>query len=467
VLDQLEDPDAFIQRVRELYASEDATSAELIEFKDGRVFDRDSRPQKQGGEIVGRVWTFRDVTARRRAEEERVRLAGQLAQAQKMEALGTLAGGIAHDFNNMLTGILGCAHLALDRLPPTHPASEELRQVIESGDRASALVRQILTFSRKRTPEKAVVSIEPLVRDTLRLLRSTAPAAIELAAELQPGVPPVLADPAQLHQALLNLCTNAIHAMGRGPGELRVALTQAEPPAEVRASHPDLAAGPLVSLAVIDTGHGMDAATLARVFEPFYSTKATGEGTGLGLAVVHGILESHEGAVFVRSEPGKGSTFVLYFPPSDKPLDETKSADELCEPIPRGHGESILVVDDEPIVAEVASTMLRRIGYQPVACHSAERALEFIEAEPGSCSLVLTDLNMPRMTGLDFIRRLRGMGSAVPCLLATGYIGSGATEAEARALGLGTIVEKPFTERSLARAIRVELNRAQQTEPVH
>ncbi len=458
VYGQLKDADAFLKRVQELYAHPEESSSDLIEFTDGRVFERDSRPQRQGGEIVGRVWSFRDATARRRAEEERLRLSGQLAQAQKMEALGTLAGGIAHDFNNMLTGILGCSQLALDRLPPTHPAADELRQVIEAGERASDLVRQILTFSRKRTPEKKVVSLESIVRDTLRLMRATAPAGIELAAELQPGVPPVLADPAQMHQAVLNLCTNAVHAMGRGPGELRVILARSDPTPELREAYPQLPAGPLVSLSVSDTGHGMDAATLARVFEPFYSTKATGEGTGLGLAVVHGIVQAHEGAIFAQSEPGHGTTFTLLFPPASAPIAEPTAITPAGSSIPRGHGESILVVDDEPIVCEVAATMLRRLGYQPVIAHAGERALELMQAEPGACALVFTDLNMPRMTGLDLIRRLREAGDRVPCLLTTGYIGSGATEAEARALGVSDIVEKPFTERTLGLAVSTALD---------
>ncbi len=460
VLAQLKEPETFLRRMRDLQGSDESTAMEPLECMDGRVFECDSRPQVQGGEVVGRVWSFRDVTARRRSEEERERLSSQLAQAQKMEALGTLAGGIAHDFNNMLTGILGCTQLALTRLPEMHPAADDLAQSMECGERASELVRQILTFSRQRKPTKAVVSIEPIVQDLVKLLRATAPAGIELAAELHPGVPPVLADPGQLHRALLNLCTNALHAMGRGPGELRIVLSHAEPPPDTRASHPALAPGSLVSVSVIDTGHGMDAATLARVFEPFYSTKATSEGTGLGLAVVHGIVEAHDGAITVRSESGGGTTFTLFFPPSEAPLSPATATADPDETVPQGHGENILVVDDEPIVAEVAATILRRLGYQPVTCHSAERAFDLICSAPDSYALVFTDLNMPRMTGLDLIRRLRGEGYEVPGVLTTGYVGTGGTEAEARALGLGSIVEKPFNAVTLGRAVATELARA-------
>jgi signal transduction histidine kinase len=435
--------------VQELYAQPKAASSDLIEFKDGRVFERDSRPQVQGGVIVGRVWSFRDVTARRRAEEERERLSTELAQAQKMEALGTLAGGVAHDFNNILTGILGCSELALSHLPGTHPAAGEMRQVISSAERASDLVRQILTFSRKRAPEKKVVSLEPIVRETLKLLRATAPAAIELAAELPPGVPPILADPAQMHQALLNLCTNALQAMGRGPGRLRVALAAREPPSELRAEHPQWPPGPLVCLTVADTGHGMDVAELARVFEPFFTTKDPGAGTGLGLSVVHGITEIHDGAVKVRSEVNKGTVFQLFLPPSLAPLGEPA----VQKSAPAGHGERILVVDDEKVVAEVAASMLRRLGYEVTTCAGAEQALELLTATPGAWALVLSDLNMPRLTGLDLVRRLRAAGNAVPCLLATGFVDSAGTEAEARALGIGEILEKPFTKESLGRSV--------------
>jgi len=460
VLDQLEDPEGFRTRVQELYSHPDESGSETIEFKDGRVFERDSRPQVQGGAIVGRVWSFRDITARRRVEEERERLTSQLAQAQKMDALGTLAGGIAHDFNNMLTGILGCAALARDRLPPTHPAAEDIHQVITSGERASELVRQILTFSRKRAPERKVVSIEPIVRDTMRLLRATAPAAIELAAELLPNVPPVFADAAQVHQALLNLCTNGVHAMGRGPGELRVVLECRAPDAEVRDANLDLPGGPLVCLSVRDTGHGMDPATLERVFEPFYTTKESGEGTGLGLAVVHGIVASHEGVITAHSEVGKGTVFTIYFPPATGRTTETPEEEEPLA----GCGENILVVDDEAIVAEVAAAMLRRLGYRATTCTGGEQALELLRAEPDACSLVLTDLNMPKVGGLDLIRRLREQNSPIPCLIMTGYVSSGAIETEARALGVPPIIQKPFSERALGLAVASALGNARPAE---
>ena len=450
VLAQLKDPEAFRRRVAELYAHPEECSHDTIEFLNGRFVDRISRPQRQQGEIVGRVWSFRDITAERRAQEERERLASDLSQGQKMEALGTLAGGIAHDFNNMLTGILGCTDLALGNLPLGHPARDDLKQVIHAAERAADLVRQILTFSRKRAPERKVLPLEPLIRETLKLLRATVPAGIELAAEMQPGVPPVLAEPAQLQQTLLNLCTNAVHAMGMGPGELRITLEHGVAPAEVRQANPHLPEGPLVCLTVHDTGHGIAPADLARIFDPFYTTKAPGEGTGLGLAVVHGIVRAHEGAIAAESSPGQGTTMALYFPATVK-AEEVATATPA--PPPRGHGETVLVVDDESTVAEVAAAMLRRLGYHPVTCHGGEQAFELLRAEPGGCSLVLTDLNMPRISGLELIRRLRAAGNRVPCVVATGFIGSAGVEDEIRALDVREILSKPFSPDSLGHAV--------------
>ncbi len=458
VLDRLRDSDGFLHRVRELYTLPEVASSELIEFKDGRVLERDSRPQVQGGEVVGRVWSFRDVTARRRAEEERERLSAQLAQSQKMEALGTLAGGVAHDFNNILTGILGFSELAMHQLPDSHPAVAELQQVLAAAERASDLVRQILTFSRKRAPEKKVISLEPIVSETLKLLRATTPAAIDLTAELPPGVPPVLASPTQMQQALLNLCTNAVHAMGRGPGKLRVTLAASEPPPDLRKEHPQWPPGPLVCLAVSNTGHGIEPAELARIFEPFFTTKEAGSGTGLGLAVVHGIVEIHAGAVTVQSELNKGTVFEIFLPPTLAAIEELP----VPPAMPAGHGEKILVVDDEPVVADVTASLLRRFGYEVTICGGGEQALELLAAEPTAWALILSDLNMPRLTGLDLVRRVRAAGNDLPCLLATGFLDSAETEAEARSLGIFEILEKPFKKEALSQAVAAGLARRRQ-----
>jgi signal transduction histidine kinase len=281
---QLTAPSAFLSRVRELYNNNDASSqGELVEFKDGRVFERDSRPLRQGKRIMGRVWSFRDVTARVAADKERRRMGDQLAQAQKMEALGNLAGGIAHDFNNILTGVIGYVELAKARLPGRHPAADDLDHVLRASERAKELVRQILTFSRKRAPEKKAIPLEPVVRDTLKLLRAVVPAAIEIRADLSPTSGTVLADPTQIHQALLNLATNAVHSMGQTAGQIRVSLESFEVLPDFAVIHPPLRPGAHVCVSVTDTGHGMDSATLKRIFEPFFTTQGAGRGNWAGI----------------------------------------------------------------------------------------------------------------------------------------------------------------------------------------
>ncbi len=453
VIDQLTSPDAFLDRVRVLYSSpEESTNGDVLLFKDGRVFERDSRPQRKGSEVIGRVWSFRDVTARYRAAEERERLSSQLAQAQKLEAIGTLAGGIAHDFNNILVGIIGYAELARARLPATHPVGDDLSHVLSAANRARELVRQILTFSRKRAPEKEIIALAPIVRDTLKLLRATLPAAIEIRAELEPGVGSVFADPTQLHQALLNLATNGAHAIGGAPGRLIVSLEEMVATPALLEAHFDLADGRWASLSVSDTGRGMDAETLQHVFEPFFTTKNPGEGTGLGLALVQGIIEAHGGIITVESALGNGSTFRIYLPLVSEPVGPPPREEKT----PLGNGRHVLVVDDEAMVCEVARTFLEELGYQITICQSPERALEEFTDAPAKFVALLTDLNMPHLNGLELIRRIRAHcpdGALLPCVLFTGYIGSAATEQEAMSLGLREILNKPFTRHSLGIAI--------------
>ncbi len=450
VLHQLKDPAAFIARVKSLYAHPGESCSDRVEFSDGRVFERDSRPQREGSTIVGRVWSFRDVTARLAAEREKHRLVEQLSHSQKMEAIGTLAGGIAHDFNNILTGVIGYAELARARLPATHASAEDLGHVLSAGERARNLVRRILTFSRKHKPEKEAVSLRPVVVEILKLLRATIPASIEIRSDFQGSTDCVLADPAQVHQAVLNLATNAVHAMGGGPGTLSVSLQTITGSGKLAAEDARLASGEWVRVCVGDTGHGMDPVTLRRIFEPFYTTKHPGEGTGLGLAVVHGIVAAHGGAVTVESQPGKGSTFRLYFPLAEMPQPETG----LCAvDAPCGNGEHVLVVEDEATVAEVARNFLASLGYRPTVCLSPEQALEELRSNASGFDAIFTDLNMPRMSGLDFIRRAHEKEPGLPCVLCTGYVASASTEKEATELGVTDVVTKPYSRADLGLAM--------------
>ncbi len=450
VLRQLKDPAAFIARVKSLYAHPEECSSDLIEFTDGRVFERDSRPQRDGTKTVGRVWSFRDITARVSAERDKHHLLEQLGQSQKMEAVGTLAGGIAHDFNNILTGVIGYAELARARLPASHPSAEDLGCVLTAGERARDLVRRILTFSRKQKPEKSAVSLKPVIGEILHLLRATTPASIEIHSELQKDDDYVFADTAQLHQAILNLATNAVHAMHGGPGTLSVNLDTITGGPQFARDNPRLLAGKWVRVSVGDTGHGMDSLTVRRIFEPFYTTKQPGEGTGLGLAVVHGIIVAHGGIVTVASEPGKGAQFRLHFPVVEKPDDAPAPS---TGDVPRGNGERVLIVEDETAVAEVARNYLMGIGYRPAVCHTPEKALEELGSHTHEFAAVLTDLSMPHMTGLDLIRRIRALEPGLPCVLCTGFVVSASTEMEAAHLGVVDVVTKPYSRDDLANAL--------------
>jgi len=455
VIRQLRDPAAFVARVKSLYAHPEECSSDLVEFTDGRVFERDSRPHRDGEKIVGRVWSFRDISRRVAAEQEKHRLVEQLAQSQKMEAVGTLAGGIAHDFNNILTGVIGYSELARARLPASHPSSDDLGHVLAAGERARDLVRRILTFSRKHKPEKRAVSLKPVISEILQLLRATMPAAIEIHSDLQNTGGCVLADPAQIHQGLLNLATNAVHAMAGGPGTLKVNLETVSGSQQLGGENARLLTGDWVRVSVADTGHGMDPATVRRIFEPFYTTKQPGEGTGLGLAVVHGIATAHGGIVTVESAPGKGSVFRLYFPLAEKAADAPEPNTTAA---PRGNGEHVLVVEDETEVAEVARHFLTGLGYLPTVCNSPEQALEELRTHANGYAAVFTDLSMPRMTGLELIRHVHRQEPGMPCVLCTGYVVSASTEMEATQLGVLDVVTKPYSRHDLGHALDRALN---------
>ncbi len=454
VIRRLKDPAAFVTRVKNLYAHPEESSSDLIEFSDGRIFERDSRPQRDGSQIVGRVWSFRDITARMTAQQEKHHLIEQLAQSQKMEAVGTLAGGIAHDFNNILTGVIGYAELARARLPSAHPSAVDLGDVLSAGERARNLVRRILTFSRKHKPEKEAVSLKPVIGEILKLLRATIPASIEIRVEFQETSDFVLADSAQIHQGLLNLATNAVHAMGGGPGTLNVSLETIAGSQQLARENPLLLTGEWVRVSVSDTGHGMDPVTVRRIFEPFYTTKKPGEGTGLGLAVVHGIVTAHGGVVTVESAPGKGSTFRLCFPLAEQPADQSeRHLLPSSTLLPRGHGEHVLVVEDETSVGEVARHFLTGLGYHATVCHHPDEALEELRTKVSEYAAVFTDLSMPRMTGLDLIRRIHKQDPGLPCVLCTGFVVSAATENEAMQLGVRDVVTKPYSRQDLAVAL--------------
>ncbi|MFO1449246.1 MAG: PAS domain S-box protein [Opitutaceae bacterium] len=416
-----------------------------IRHKDGswRVLQSHGRPAigRDGQPLV--VVNARDVTDARRMEE-------QYRQAQKMEAIGTLAGGIAHDFNNILTAISGYAELAKMEIDNRAAVISHLHAVTEAGRRATALVRQILSFSRQREQERKPIQLWPVIDEAMKLLRATIPASIEFHVSLARQAPTVLADPTQIHQLIMNLATNAAHAMRDRPGRLGVVLDVIQVGTDQAELDTGLQPGRYLRLCVSDTGHGMDAATVSRIFDPFFTTKGPGEGTGLGLAVVHGIMQGHDGVVRVFSEPGRGSQFYLYFPVH---LSEAVEPPSMPEDAPRGSGQQILVVDDEVSIASMEKRILERLGYQVEATTRPEEALERFRVAPQAYDALITDLTMPLMSGTDLAQQVLRIRPDLPILLTTGYIANLTLE-RVRSLGISQLLYKPITVQVLAEAVR-------------
>ncbi|MEX2242147.1 MAG: PAS domain S-box protein [Burkholderiales bacterium] len=398
------------------------------------------------------VMNFRDIDERKHAEAERARLEQRLRQAEKMEAVGRLAGGIAHDFNNILGGILGYAEMLAEQAPAGSPLKRYADNVLTGASRASGLVEQILSYSRSQRGRRVPVELGGIVAETLELVRGSLPPGITLAAELSTPLY-VVGDATQLHQVTMNLCTNAVHAMGEG-GTLRLTLEPTDVAAERTLAHTMLRAGAYARLTVEDTGSGMDEATLERVFEPFFTTKEVGKGTGLGLSLVYGIVTDSGGAIDVTSAPGRGSRFAIYLPRVDTPA---AIEDAAAGPIQRGHGERVLVVDDEEALVAVTSEVLKHIGYEPVGCSDGAAALAAFEA--GRIDAVIADEVMPGLTGTELARALRRHRADLPIVLMSGYSGPMLSE-RALAAGITEVLKKPVQSREIASALARALKRA-------
>ena len=375
--------------------------------------------------------TFEDVTAHRQAEREYAELEERLRQAQKLEALGTLAGGIAHDFNNLLAAATNYAELA--RLDADHAelVKENLDEVAVAHRRARDLVNRILTFSRRQSQERTPTSLPVVVEEVMRLLRSSLSKAIRVELSLQPSTAPILANATQIHQVVMNLCTNAAQAMGTGGGTLSVRV---EAVADEEGSRE-----PRVRLVVEDSGAGMNEETLGRLYEPFFTTKQPGEGTGLGLSVVHGIVRDHGATIAVESALGRGTRFVIEFPAL---VGAAARAQSLSPPEPRGAGEHILVVDDEDSIARSSKFGLERLGFRVTSVSSAAAAIRLLSATPHDVGAVLTDLSMPAMNGLELSRELLRVHPTLPIVLVSGHLESSTLES-ARALGIREVLQKP------------------------
>ncbi|MBK6689121.1 MAG: response regulator [Deltaproteobacteria bacterium] len=449
VLGQLRQPERFTKKVRELYEQPEAESFDVLDLRDGRVYERYSKPQRLEGRTIGRVWSFRDVTERRRHEEEAQVLQAELFQAQKIEAIGTLAGGIAHDFNNILGVILGHTAVARADLGQDHPVADNLKEINDAAERARALVEQILTFSRRRPEARQPMALSPVVEEALRLLRASLPASIEIDFTQEGEGFVVMADVNQVHQVLMNLGTNASHAMRAKGGRLAVAIRSELVSAATLPPELHLRPGRYVLVAVSDTGHGIPPEVLPHVFEPFFTTKGQGEGTGLGLAVAQSIMQNHEGAVVVKSEVGIGSTFELYFPEVDL---EAAASEPMPHPVPEGQGQRILMVDDEPQLVASATRLLEKLHYRVTGCTSAADALATFRAAPDDYDLLVTDLSMPKLDGLALAREVHLLRPELPVVLTSGFFGE-LEPGSTTSAGIRTLLTKPFHPRSLAESV--------------
>lgn len=383
----------------------------------------------------------RDLTARKKIEAHRNALEWQLRESHKMQAVGTMAGGIAHDFNNIISAILGNVELARQDAGAHSPALVSLTEIDKAGRRARDLVRQILTFSRNESPKRIPIQLAEVVQETIRLLRVAVPPTVEMLVSIDPSTPPVLADATQVEQALLNLCTNAIQAIGAKRGTVSIELghnVQAEAgPTERRGG----ARGPHVRLAVRDTGSGIDADTLQRVFEPFFTTKPVGQGTGLGLAVVHGIMRTHLGTVDVQSTPDTGSVFTLYFPVTNEVVVPVPVETPKSKPV-RGMGQHVMYVDDDEALVFLVKRALTRKGFEVTTFTDPRLAVEALRARPHDFDLLVTDYNMPGYSGVELLREVRLIRPELPVALASGYV-TPEIEQSALAEGARALIHKP------------------------
>ncbi len=397
------------------------------------------------GNIEYLMCTARDITKRNRMEKEKKKLEARLQQAQKMEAIGTLAGGIAHDFNNILVPILGYSEMLLNDAPDDSDLKRGLSEIFNGAKRAKDLVKQILTFSRQREYDLKPIKVHLVVKEALKLIRSSIPVTIDIMQNIK-DCELVMGDYTQIHQVVMNLFTNAYHAMEEKGGKLKVTLKEVD----LRVDDlKGMSPGTYVCLTVSDTGIGMDQRIIDRIFDPYFTTKKEDKGTGLGLAVVHGIIKSHGGHISVYSEPDKESVFHVYLP-----VIKTQQETEQIElrPIEKGN-ERILVVDDEKMIVEIQQKMLKRLGYDVTARTSSVEALKAFQANPDNFDLIITDMTMPNMTGDQLAQKIMDIRTDIPIILCSGFSEKMSNE-KAKSLGIKNFLMKPVLMKDLSITIR-------------
>ncbi len=421
------------------------------------IIDLSLKPVLQpSGGVAFIIAEGRDVTDLKQAAQERKDLAVQLERSQKMEAIGTLAGGIAHDFNNILSGIMGYSQLLELSLEKPEKARTHIRQIKKGAQRAADLISQILTFSRQTRFEKQPLRLYLVVKESLKLMRSSIPATIEIA-ETVLSKERTLADPTQMHQVIMNLCTNAYHAMMEKGGCLSVKLSEVHVSGKKDVFDHNMTDGHYLELDVSDTGHGMDSEVLSKAFDPYFTTKEPGKGTGFGLALVQAIVYEHEGFITVESQVGQGTCFSIFLPviqQADDPIDDPSMADH-----PTGGAETIMVVDDEADIREVLCLFLQDIGYTVETFANGAQALDAFERTPHAYDLVITDMAMPKMTGSELAQSLLRLRKDIPVILCTGYSET-LSESQCMEIGIRQYIQKPVESMTLAHVIRTILDDA-------
>jgi PAS domain S-box-containing protein len=447
----------FIDRLDKIFKGQKVPSS--VEFKirakSGREFCvliNSNIIYAADGKPKGATAVVHDITEQKQAEEEKKNLEYQLQQAQKMEAIGTLAGGIAHDFNNILSVIIGYTELILMSGDVAGEVRQNLKEIFSASKHARDMVKQILAFSRQNKQERKPIQVAHIVKEAIKMLRASLPATISIQHHIEKDTGIIEADPTQIHQVLMNLCTNAAHAIHEKDGVLEIHLGNIDLDQKAAADIPGLKTGSYLKLSVKDSGDGIHPRVQQQIFNPYFTTKEKGEGTGLGLAVVQGIVKSNNGAVTVESEVGKGAAFHVYLPTIKRKL---TPEDEISTPLPMGC-EHILLVDDEQPLVEIGRQMLERLGYSVAARTSSIEALELFKADPNRFDLVITDIVMPNLTGDKLAKKIITIRNDIPVVLCTGY-SEKFTRRNASEMGIQTFLMKPLVMRDLANTVRQAL----------